>query len=164
MDADASGFPAPGHDHARCVERALAAAERMCASRQARLTPQRRRILEILVTEHAAVGAYEIIERLGAEGRRPAPITVYRVLDFLMQHGLVHRLSSCNAFIACGDPGASHGAQFLICRHCGAVAEIASRSVNKAIHDAADAHGFAVLAPVIEVEGICTNCRDANHG
>lgn len=161
MIADASAFPHPGHDHARCVERVLTAAEHVCGARQVKLTPQRRRVLELLLQEHAAVGAYEIIERLGAEGRRPAPITVYRVLDFLMQHGLVHRLSSRNAFIACGDPGASHGAQFLICCRCGAVAEIASRPVNEAILDAARAFGFVVSTPVVEVEGICANCRQA---
>ena len=74
--------------------------KRLCAARAQRLTPMRRQVLEALLASHKPLGAYEIIERL-ADKRRPAPITVYRALDFLRDNGLVHRIESRNAFVAC---------------------------------------------------------------
>ena len=93
-------FPAPDHDHGRCASAALAHAEALCAERAQRLTPMRRHVLQALLASHRPLGAYEIIERLADPGR-PAPITVYRALDFLRDNGLVHRIESRNAFVAC---------------------------------------------------------------
>ena len=93
-------FHAPGHDHQRCTADALAHAERFCAERSQRLTPIRRRVLEVLLENHNPLGAYEIMDRAAASGTRPAPITVYRALDFLRENGLVHRIESRNAFVA----------------------------------------------------------------
>src|ERR1700683_2553325 len=84
-------FPAPDHDHGRCTSAALAHAEELCTARAQRLTPIRRHVLEALLASHRPLGAYEIIERLADDGR-PAPITVYRALDFLRANGLVRRI------------------------------------------------------------------------
>lgn len=157
-------FPAADHDHAHCVDAILADAERVCAARKARLTAGRRRVLEIVAASHVAIGAYDIIDRLAEGGRRPAPITVYRALDFLIQHGLVHRLASLNAYVACPHAGDRHGAQFLICRHCGTIGELASAGVDRAIAEAASEAGFAVAVPVVEVEGLCAHCREVGDG
>ena len=94
-------FHAPDHDHERCTADALAHAEAMCAERAQRLTPIRRQVLEVLLESHKPLGAYEIIDRAGRRGPRPAPITIYRALDFLRDNGLVHRIESRNAFVAC---------------------------------------------------------------
>jgi Fur family zinc uptake transcriptional regulator len=93
-------FPTPGHDHERCTSDAIAHAEAACIAREERLTPIRRRVLEALLASHAPLGAYELIDRLANAGARPAPITIYRALDFLREQGLVHRIESRNAFIA----------------------------------------------------------------
>src|SRR5580658_8025848 len=95
-------FPAPDHDHDRCASAAIAYAEAQCAARAQRLTPMRRQVLEALLASHNPLGAYEIIERLADNNGRPAPITVYRALDFLRDNGFVHRIESRNAFMACG--------------------------------------------------------------
>src|SRR5580698_11518573 len=94
-------FPAPDHDHDRCASSAIAHAETQCAARAERLTPIRRRVLEALLASHAPLGAYELIDRLAVRDDKPAPITIYRALDFLREQGLVHRIESRNAFIAC---------------------------------------------------------------
>src|SRR5437016_5511342 len=99
-------FPDPSHDHARCASDALARAEMLCAERAQRLTPMRRQVLEALAASHTPLGAYEIIDRL-ATAPRPAPITVYRALEFLVANGLVHRIESRNAFVACINNHAS---------------------------------------------------------
>ena len=93
-------FHAPDHDHERCTADALAHAEARCAQRSQRLTPIRRQVLEVLLGSHKPLGAYEIMDRAAADGTRPAPITIYRALDFLRDNGLVHRIESRNAFVA----------------------------------------------------------------
>ena len=155
-------FPPPGHDHDRCSSDAIAHAEAICGANKERLTPIRRRVLEALLASHRPLGAYELIDRLAARGARPAPITIYRALDFLREQGLVHRIESRNAFIACvhnhdsGDP-----VVFLICEKCGAVGEAASAAVADTIRSASRAAGFTPKTPVIEISGICVNCKAA---
>jgi Fur family zinc uptake transcriptional regulator len=155
-------FPAPGHDHDRCTHDAVAHAEAICAARKERLTPIRRRVLEALLESHAPLGAYELIDRLAEDGARPAPITIYRALDFLREQGLVHRIESRNAFIACvhnhtsGDP-----VVFLICEKCGAVGEAAGAAVAQTIRTASRAAGFTPKTPVVEISGICAHCKTA---
>jgi Fur family zinc uptake transcriptional regulator len=155
-------FPAPGHDHDLCASDAIAHAEAVCAARDGRLTPVRRRVLEALLASHHPLGAYELIDRLATAGERPAPITVYRALDFLRDQGLVHRIESRNAFIACahnhdsGDP-----VVFLICEKCGVVGEAAAAAVAETIRTASKNAGFTPKTPVIEISGICAHCRSA---
>jgi len=152
-------FPVRGHDHAACGAQALAEAEDICRRRGARLTELRRRVLATIWEDHAPIGAYDILARLNAGGDRNAPMAVYRALDFLMEHGLVHRLSSLNAYIGCRHAGRSHSGQFLICSRCNAVAEITSAAVSQTVARAAKARGFAPLAEVVEVTGLCPNCK-----
>ena len=158
-------FHAPDHDHERCTADALTHAECRCAERSQRLTPIRRRVLEVLLESHKPLGAYEIIERSAANGGvRPAPITVYRALDFLRDNGFVHRIESRNAFVACVNNHASGDlVVFLICEHCGAVGEAASAAVADQLKAAARSAGFTPKAPVIEIGGVCAHCRSHDN-
>ncbi|WGH77486.1 Fur family transcriptional regulator [Jannaschia ovalis] len=146
------------HDHSGCIDAALAAAEARCAADGLQLTEGRRRVLEILLREHRALGAYEILEQLRDGDRRPQPPTAYRALDFLTAHGFAHRIERLNAFIACNCPDEPHAPVFLICRACEAVAEAPADGAALAPL-AADA-GFAVERAVMEAEGLCPACRD----
>src|SRR5206468_3805443 len=130
-------FLAPGHDHDRCSTDAMAVAEERCGERGQRLTPIRRDVLAALLVSHRPLGAYEIMDRLAPEGPRPAPITVYRALDFLRENGLVHRIESRNAFVACVHSHADGElVVFFLCERCGTVAvdatleEIIERGVH----------------------------------
>jgi Fur family zinc uptake transcriptional regulator len=161
----ASVFPDPGHDHARCADDAMAHAEKLCRERGERLTPMRRQVLGALTESHHPLGAYEIIDRLAAEGARPAPITIYRALDFLVANGLAHRIESRNAFIACiNNHESGTPVVFLICDHCGAVGEAPSSAVAEALQGAARQAGFAPRTPVIEIAGVCLHCQGAAPG
>ena len=152
-------FPAPDHDHAQCSHDAMAQAEAICASRGQRLTPIRRQVLEALLGSHKPLGAYEIIDVMAAGGGRPAPITVYRALDFLRDNGLVHRIESRNAFIACVHNHATGAlVVFLICETCGAVGEALSSAAAESLRSAAKSAGFTPKTPVIEVAGVCAHC------
>lgn len=148
-------------DHQPCTDRCLALADRVCEARHARLTPQRRRVLAAVADRRTAVGAYEIMDLLAVDGRRPAPVSVYRALEFLVEQGLIHRLSSLNAFIACAEPTASHRAQFLICRGCRIIVELRSQAVEEAVEADAAARDFTVSSAVVEVSGLCHTCRQS---
>jgi len=153
-------FP-PGHDHGRCSADAMAHAEALCAERGQRLTPTRRRVLDALAASHQPLGAYDIIDHLAEGGPRPAPITVYRALDFLVENDLVHRIESRNAFVACINPHDSGTiVVFLICEGCGTVGEAPSAAVAETLTAAARSAGFTPKTPVIEITGICSHCRN----
>jgi Fur family zinc uptake transcriptional regulator len=156
-----TAFPPPDHDHDRCSSDALAHAEALCATRSERLTPIRRQVLEALLATHRPLGAYELIDRVAAHGGRPAPITIYRALDFLQAQGFVHRIESRNAFVACIHAhGSDDPVVFLLCDRCGAVGEVDSGTAANALKAAARAVGFTPKTPVIEIAGICANCRE----
>lgn len=127
------------------------------------LTPGRRRILEILVHEGRPLGAYEMIDRIAeATGKRPAPISVYRALDFLLENGLIHRLASRNAFLACGHGhAATEPIVFLICDSCGAVVEATSPTMREALGEIAEKAHFSARAQVMEIAGRCRACAGA---
>jgi Fur family zinc uptake transcriptional regulator len=156
-------FPTPDHDHAHCLAVLMTRAEQRCAEGNVRLTPQRRRVLEIIATGHAAIGAYDILGRLGRYGHAPAPVSVYRALEFLRRHGLVHRVESLNAYVACVMSGTSHPAQFLICRRCRTVAEMNSPVIEEAIATGARSAGFSITEPVVEVSGVCLTCSSVDR-
>src|SRR6266568_7730686 len=156
-------FPAPDHDHDRCAADGIHHAERVCELRAQKFTPIRRQVLQALLSSHRPLGAYEVIDELAKSMPRPAPITVYRALDFLMTNGLVHRIESRNAYLACAahDHDATSAVAFLICERCGLVGEIPSASFAKDLNAAARASGFAPKLSVVEIAGICTHCQKA---
>lgn len=137
-----------------------------CARHGARLTEIRRRVLGLIIESRGPLGAYALLDRLKAERANATPVTVYRALDFLLEHGLVHKIERLNAFIACTDQGPhehAHAAQFLICRLCGSVTELEDHSIAEAIARAAGRTGFQPGRATIEVEGVCRACSTAEH-
>ena len=155
-------FPAPDHDHGRCTTDAIAHAERVCRDRGQKFTPIRRQVLEALSSSHSPLGAYEVIDALATHMARPASITVYRALDFLIENGLVHRIESRNAFLACAhDHDAASMVAFLICDRCGSVGEIAATPATQSLNDAARQSGFTPKLSVVEITGTCAHCHKA---
>lgn len=157
-------FLLASHDHAHCIEAALGRAARLCERRGARLTPLRRRVLELVWRGHSAVKAYDLLRDLGAQHASAKPPTVYRALEFLIEQGLVHRLESLNAYVGCPNPDARHEAQFLICDGCGQVSEFQAPEVRAAISDQAADLGFAIAQQTIEARGTCQSCRNGPAG
>ncbi|MEO3471806.1 transcriptional repressor [Roseomonas sp. CAU 1739] len=145
-------------------ETALREAEAVCLRRGATLTPLRRQVLELVLDASSPVGAYALLDRLKVSRPGAAPPTVYRALDFLLEQGLIHKLERLNAYIGCIDAGHGHAHehhhphQFLICRRCGATAEIADHGIAHAIEAAARREGFALAEAVVEIEGTCARC------
>ncbi len=164
MNTQHTPFPASGHDHGACVRGALEDAERHCAARGLRLTPARRRVLELIWQSHRPSGAYELLEKLAADGHRPSPPTVYRALDFLLEHGLIHRVSSRNAFVGCTRPGGAHMAQIFICDRCGVAVEQADAAVDRGIRRTAQGMHFRIRQQTVEIAGVCPLCAAQTDG
>ncbi|MFZ9014158.1 MAG: Fur family transcriptional regulator [Alphaproteobacteria bacterium] len=147
------------HDHNQCCEAAIEAAEAKCEATGLRLTDIRRRVLEILLENHRAIGAYEILARLQEEGYGSHPPVAYRALDFLVANGFAHKLEKANAFIACSAPEQGHNPVFFICRSCGSVAEAHSKLITNALAKTVEEAKFRVEKAAVELEGLCSACE-----
>lgn len=152
-------FHTADHDHAGCIDAALTEAEALCLERGDRLTPLRKRVLQLVWDSHKPVKAYDLLDHLSAGRKRAAPPTVYRALEFLHGAGLVHRIESMNAFVGCARPARRHSAQFLICTACGTVAELDDARLSADINASAKRLGFTVKEAKIEIAGLCPECR-----
>ena len=151
-------FQGACHAHGRCVVHALDRADALCRQRGARLTRTRRRVLELIWDSHKAVKAYDLLDRLSENQKSVRPPTIYRALEFLMAHGLVHRVDSLNAFVGCSGSDAKHNAQFLICQECGEVSEMDGSAIGEAVARQAQQAGFTVRRQTVELHGECPRC------
>jgi Fur family transcriptional regulator, zinc uptake regulator len=147
------------HDHQN-IDQRLADAENLCATSGARLTPLRKEVLELILSASGPVGAYDLLAKLKSGDERPAaPPTVYRTLDFLLEKGFIHRLTSINAYIPCCHPREGHQAAFLICTQCKSVKEASAEGLLTQISNLAKSDHFSAHHSIIEITGVCQQCH-----
>ena len=142
----------------KALEDVLQRAEALCHERGVRLTEQRKSVLKLLCASEKPLSAYELLDLMRGVVKNPAPPTVYRALDFLLEQGLVHKLESLHAYVGCAHPEHPHASQFLICDDCGEVSEVEDPSVAKSLKAAGKAIGFRTKRPVVELLGTCAQC------
>ena len=173
----------------RDVTERLAAAKEHCHLSGARFTPLRQQIYQLVLEADQPVGAYDLITQLQQvrlstsddsdtlaasdaqkqpsetktakkrASKNVAPPTVYRSLEFLLSEGLIHQLTSINAYVPCCHPRAQHTAAFLICDQCQRVQECSSLPVQEMMSFAEQDVGFVVKRSVIELSGRCQVCQ-----
>jgi Fur family zinc uptake transcriptional regulator len=158
-----TAFPAPGHDHDRCLAEAMERARKAFLAKGLKLTPLRQAVFQEIAASHRAIGAYEVLDKLATRGDRLAPISVYRAIDALVSAGIVHRFESRNAFFAC-RVGHEMRQLVLACETCGRVAEVDGDKVFAAIDKSAGSAAFAAKGAVVEVWGLCESCADQGLG
>lgn len=147
--------------HVHSGDAFVAEVERACAQRGLRLTPLRASALRLIASAGRPVKAYELLDLMKATHEGAAPPTAYRALDFLLEHGFIHRLASINAYVGCHHPGAEqHAVPFLICDRCHAADELEDAEVVEALEARARARGFVPRAQTLEVHGICADCAE----
>jgi len=146
------------HEHAHCIEDAIAAADRICTERGLRFTELRRRVLELVWENHGSAKAYDLLEKLGGDYSAKPP-TVYRALEFLQENGLVHKISSLNAYVGCSHPLEHRNCYFLICKKCDEVQECCVGSVADTLQDLALSNNFKPEQMTLEIEGTCSSCQ-----
>ena len=147
------------------LSKVLQRAEAVCRQRGVRLTEQRKTVLGLLCASDKPLSAYELLERMRGSVKNPAPPTVYRALDFLLEQGLVHKLESLHAYVGCSHPEHPHASQFLICGDCGGVIEVEDPGLTRSLTEAGEAVGFRTKRPVVELLGTCSRCdaKQNNH-
>ncbi len=149
---------APQH-HVHDADAFVSEVERVCAQRGLRLTPLRANALRLIAAAGRPVKAYDLLDQMKATHDAAAPPTVYRALDFLLEHGFIHRLSSINAFVGCHHPGAEqHAVPFLICDRCQSATELEDEQIVESLERRARAQGFVPRAQTLEVHGLCARC------
>jgi Fur family zinc uptake transcriptional regulator len=146
-------------NHTHCAGTALEHAEQVCLARGARLTPIRKAVLAEIWSGHEATKAYDLISRLSTTDNLIKPPTIYRALEFLLAHGLIHRIESLNAFIGCDHPEIAHQAILMICDTCGTINEQSSEALNQLIAQISDQEQFKTTRQSIELHGICRRCQ-----
>ena len=156
--ADRAEPRSPTHDHTCCRNKAIQTAEHLCTERGVKLTPTRRKVLELIWESHQAVKAYDLLDRIKPLDRSAKPATVYRALDFLMEQGLIHRVESLNAFIGCSCSERQHEQLLLICVQCHEVEERPGVAVMEAVARESEQAGFTIHRKAIEVHGLCAHC------
>ncbi|MBS3957923.1 MAG: transcriptional repressor [Xanthomonadaceae bacterium] len=147
----------PEH-HAHGGSDCLRRVEQVCRERGLNLTPIRTEALRHIVEAGRPIKAYDLLERMRGGPGASAPPTVYRALDFLLEHGFIHRLASVNAFLACHHPAEGHVVPILICRDCEAAEELEDEAVSTALEQLAAERGFQSAHSHIEVLGRCARC------
>ena len=136
----------------------MESAEKICLEQGLRFTPIRQKVLKIIWDNHNAIKAYDILEQLQLEDRSAKPPTAYRALDFLLEHGFIHRIESLNAYIGCPNPEHNHHFQLLICNECGLVQEMEEPELSALVDKTVSNYQFQIQHQVVEVHGICKDC------
>ncbi|MBI3418637.1 MAG: transcriptional repressor [Proteobacteria bacterium] len=124
-----------------------------------KLTPHARKVFDLLKDAGKPLTAYAILDKLRRHGFRSPP-QVYRALDWLLKHGLVHRLESMNSFVACQHHEEDeHISQFVLCTSCGKVQEIENKSLIKLAKKLGEKFLAKISKEVFELSGTCHACR-----
>lgn len=143
----------------RHIHRALHTAKNICATKNARFTDIRQQILIMIWAHHHPSKAYDLLEQLQTSHKAAKPATIYRTLDFLLENGLIHRLSSLNAYIGCTHPLQHASCYFLICRHCNQVHECCQATLSESIAHTTKQYHFQTEHATVEIQGLCQHCQ-----
>jgi Fur family transcriptional regulator, zinc uptake regulator len=157
-----SVLAASQHQHEHAPMDFVRAVQSACERRDLNLTSMRKRVLELIAYADRPVKAYDLLDQLRPEMVRAAPTQVYRALDFLIEHGFIHKLESINAYTGCHHPAEQHTVPFFICDRCGAATEFCDSKVAEMLIGHARSLGFTAHAQTLEVHGVCARCTGAN--
>ncbi len=157
-------MPAKHSSSPSAIAAQLRTAESLCSQRGKRLTPIRRKVLEILLGQQRSLKAYELLELIRDVQHGAAPPTVYRALDFLVDEGLVHRLDAINAWTACLDAAGQPHDLLVVCTQCGAVAELSDPDLSRQLAGKVAEAGFMLAGHETELRALCGKCRQSVAG
>ena len=151
------------------VDKIIESADTQCVKRGSRLSKKRTQILRCLLLQEKPISAYGLIDiyRENFGGDMPAT-SVYRILGFLQENSLAHKLQLQNKYIACSHISCDHdhgSPQFLICVQCKAVKEVGNNvglvaEMNKVF----ERSEFRMITPQVEMVGICGQCQRVDSG
>ena len=145
-------------NHKINIDEALKKAEIICNKKGVKLTKLRQKVLTLILKKHGDVKAYDLLNDLKKNDASAKPPTVYRSLDFLMEHGFIHKIQSLNAFVGCSHPDEHEDCYFLICKECKNIEECCSNKVKKVLTSTSGKNNFSLNQVTLEITGICQDC------
>ena len=145
-------------NHKININEALKKAENICNKKGVKLTKLRQKVLTLILKNHGYVKAYDLLNDLKKSDESAKPPTVYRSLDFLMEHGFIHKIQSLNAFVGCSHPDEHEDCYFLICKECKNIEECCSNKVKKVLTSTSGRNNFLPNQVTLEITGICQDC------
>ena len=145
-------------NHKISINEALKKAEIICNKKGVKLTKLRQKVLTLILKNHGYVKAYDLLNDLKKNDASAKPPTVYRSLDFLMEHGFIHKIQSLNAFVGCSHPDEHEDCYFLICKECKNIEECCSNKVKKVLTSTSGKNNFSPNQVTLEITGICQDC------
>ncbi|MCP4185379.1 MAG: transcriptional repressor [Hyphomicrobiales bacterium] len=154
-------FPKPKHAHKSCVARLNSRVAKIANESGKKFGANQLLVLNALIEDHKAISAYEIVERIVRTNGRLQPVQVYRALDGLLKLGLVHRLRSKNAYVACNNFDICEAPQLFYCSSCEQVAEISGGALPQHIARIAQENSFKLDHGLVELIGQCSECSGA---
>jgi Fur family transcriptional regulator, zinc uptake regulator len=125
------------------------------------LTALRKDILDIfLQAQEGSLTAYQVLEQLKKNRKNAQPPTVYRVLDFLSQNCVIHRINSGNSYILCQVNGHDHNACEIVvfCQKCHKVNEFSDAVLAALLQKLAKEHQITIDTHLVELQGLCQKC------
>lgn len=148
------------------IDQTLERAQNICADHGARLTDKRRRVLKVVLESSEPLSAYQIADLYRDEyGKSLSVMSVYRMLHFLKENELVHRLETTNQYLPCSHISCQHDhevPQFLICDNCRTVDEVGIRKeILQELSANIEDTGFALARQQLEFHGLCRTCQQA---
>ncbi len=146
------------HNHQKCIKTSLSRAQHVCSDSGARLTPIRKKVLELIWQSHKPIKAYDLLALLSDADHLEKPPTVYRALDFLLENHLIHKIESSNSYIGCEFEHHQLDSKFLVCDQCHEVKELLEPKLNKSLQEASSKQGFTINQTNIEIHGVCARC------
>jgi Fur family zinc uptake transcriptional regulator len=146
------------HKHKQCIKSALERAEKICRENGVRLTPIRRKVLELIWQSHKPIKAYDLLAQLSTGEHIEKPPTVYRALEFLLENHLIHKIDSSNAYIGCEFDHHENDSKFFICDVCDEVKEVHAPKLDKTLLETSKNQGFTLNQTNIELHGVCARC------
>jgi Fur family zinc uptake transcriptional regulator len=140
------------------IDRLIDNVAQYCQDNGIRFTEPRHYVLEIIAQSSKPMGAYDILDKLAEKIDNPKPPTAYRAIEFLTEHGFIHRIESLNAYVTCHSDHRHQGSQFMICDDCGSVEETHLCHLPMPLVDKAKESNFHLKRWNVELHGQCKSC------
>jgi Fur family zinc uptake transcriptional regulator len=156
-------FPPPQHNHDTCLDDAIRSAREAFERHEMAFTPLREKVFREIAGSHKAIGAYDVLNSLAKKGTRLTPISIYRIINSLVDVGVVRRLKSRNAFYASISDDPMSPRIVLACEKCGRVADADGVPMFRGMRRALERLAFSPRSAIIEVLGECAHCVESNR-
>ena len=131
--------------------------EAICRERGLPLTSQRRTVMEVLLERSDHPTADQVYEAVQARIQQISRRTVYRVLDTLVDFGLVRRVHHPGATARFDAKISRH--HHLVCVRCNRIVDFDSPTLDDVVLPKGKPQGFEISDFSVQFMGTCPDCR-----